>query len=69
MSAGYEDGNYCIIEVNGVDLAVNKRGHNVVVINPVTKEMISKRFDTWDASANGVRSSIYLLQINSSTNF
>ena len=46
-SAGYEDGNYCIIEVNGNDLCKNTRGHNIVVINPMKDTIVSKAFDTW----------------------
>ena len=46
-SAGYEDGNYCIIEVNGNDLCKNTRGHNIVVINPVKDTIVSRAFDTW----------------------
>ncbi|XP_078483553.1 MAM and LDL-receptor class A domain-containing protein 1 isoform X3 [Ciona intestinalis] len=46
-SAGFEDGNYCKIEINVIDYAANQRGHNVVVINPTTKDITSVYFDTY----------------------
>ena len=49
-SAGYEDGIYCKMEVNGVDYAPNTIGHNVVVINLRTKEIKTAVFDTWGNS-------------------
>ena len=41
--------NRCKIFVNGGrNLCQNKRGHNIVVINPDTNEYESVSFDTWD---------------------
>ncbi|XP_076802493.1 MAM and LDL-receptor class A domain-containing protein 1-like [Clavelina lepadiformis] len=47
ISAGFEDGKYCNIQVNGQEYAVNLRGHNIVVLNIITKEIKSVRFDTY----------------------
>lgn len=33
--------------MNGQDYCKNTRGHNIVVIDPVTGDLISRVFDTW----------------------
>ena len=39
----------CVIRVNGGrNLCQNKRGHNIVVVNPENDEYESVSFDTWD---------------------
>ena len=42
-----DDGNYSIISIDGINYAVNKRGHNIVVIDSATKEIITRRYDTY----------------------
>jgi len=50
-SAGLEDGLACVIKLNGGEnICQNHRGHNVVVINPLTGNIISKAFDTHGSS-------------------
>jgi len=50
-SAGYTDGNYARISVNGVPVAEQHRGHNIAVIAPNTGEVVAYRsFDTWASS-------------------
>ena len=52
-SSTYHGDDVCIIKVNGGgNLCRNGRGHNIVVINPITREYQSVSFDTyneWDA--------------------
>jgi len=50
-SAGLEDGYDCVIKLNGGEnLCKRGRGHNVVVINPLTGNITSKAFDTHGSS-------------------
>ena len=50
-SAGADDGYSCVIKLNGGEnLCRRRRGHNVVVINPLTGNMDSKVFDTYGSS-------------------
>ena len=52
-SASYHTTNECVIIVNGGDnLCENKRGHNIVVIDPETDEYESVHFDTYKSQHN-----------------
>ena len=47
-SGGYYGDNKCIIKLNdGPNICQNKRGHNIVVIDPRTEEYESVSFDTY----------------------
>ena len=48
-SASYSGDNVCVIKVNKGEknLCENKRGHNMVVVDPVTLEYESVSFDTY----------------------
>ena len=62
-SAGYHGGDTCVINVIGGstgrlwrrlpdktlsrNLCQNSRGHNIVVVDPITEEFESVNFDTW----------------------
>ena len=47
-SSSYYGDNECIITVDyGPNICQNKRGHNIVVIDPLTNEYESVSFDTW----------------------
>ncbi|MDZ7265044.1 MAG: C25 family cysteine peptidase, partial [candidate division KSB1 bacterium] len=51
-SAGHDDGNYARILMNGIPVAEQHRGHNLVAIDAANGQVIADRyFDTW-ASTN-----------------
>ena len=49
-SSGANDGYDCMIKLNGGEnLCKRGRGHNVVVINPLTGNIVSEAFDTYES--------------------
>lgn len=70
-SAGHDDGNFARILMNGLPVAEQHRGHNLVAINATDGQVIGYRsFDTWastnqaDSMAdfiNGLENSNYVL--------
>jgi len=60
-SASFRRGDECIIKINkGPNLCQNKRGHNIVVIDPQTDEFESVRFDTYGSKLEARRMVDYL---------
>ncbi len=53
QSAGHEDGNFCYLIVNFQLINEDRRGHNVVAINPATQQLLAppRVFDTFASSA------------------
>jgi len=63
-SAGYSGDNVCIIKINGGgNICKNKRGHNVVVVDPISLEYDSVSFDTWGDSTAPKRMVKYLQEV------
>ena len=62
-SASYWSDNECIIKINnGPNICQNRRGHNIVVIDPMTDEYESVSFDTY-ISGDQVNNNLILFLI------
>jgi hypothetical protein len=53
ISSGYLDGNQARLIVNGVDYSVNRRGINMILVDPKTLDVRSASFDTHLYSCDG----------------
>jgi len=63
-SSGYHGDNECIIKINnGPNICQNKRGHNIVVIDPITDEYESVSFDTYYSEEEAARMVKYLRKV------
>jgi hypothetical protein len=64
QSAGSEVGDFAHIYVNGVDAAQNRRGYNLVVIDPATGNLeASVAFDTFASADESTRLAQFIAQI------
>ena len=64
-SAGFDDGNWCRIEINGL-IAIDGglRGHNIVVLDTLTGDVEDKKyFDTLDKEENSDSMAAYIGRI------
>lgn len=49
-SAGFDAGNTCIININGVNYQSNGRGHSVVIVDMEKNTYTSNIYDTYDSA-------------------